>query len=135
VADDPPLTITLPAVLSDQLRARANGRGTTVLEEIERAIAHHEHRRQPEIVPAGARTWPGHWLCRLRRHRGLRYRKASKPLPDGVTAMWIDEATCLACGRSQRHIRIRFPRNYTLTVDGPPPEIAATPEPAGRNHQ
>jgi hypothetical protein len=53
---------------------------------------------------------PGHWPCRLRRHRTAAWIEAEQgttPLADGST--WVPVAFCTTCDRDQNRLRLVLP--------------------------
>jgi hypothetical protein len=111
-----------------QLLRLAEVGGVMVTELIHQAaLSYQEHWRQ-SVVPAGARLIPDHWLCRLRRHQGLRWSYEIEPLHPG-TRTRIVFAQCTHCGRHQSRVRVMYQPSHTFTVTRP-----TTPEPGEADH-
>lgn len=54
---------------------------------------------------------PGHWLCRLRRHRTAQWIQAEQgttPLADSPTWVWV--AYCTTCDRDQTRVSLVLPK-------------------------
>lgn len=57
---------------------------------------------------------PGHWRCRLRRHRTAAWIEAEQgttPLADSST--WVPVAFCTTCDRDQTQVRLVLPERGT----------------------
>lgn len=65
--------------------------------------------------PWGAMTRPDHWLCRLRRHRGISMElETERPSPTS-RKITVVKATC-NCGREQTRVRVVYPPSYKINV-------------------
>jgi hypothetical protein len=50
---------------------------------------------------------PGHWLCRLRRHRSAQWIHRAEPTREPPT--WAAVAFCTTCDRDQTRVRLVLP--------------------------
>jgi hypothetical protein len=68
------------------------------------------------IVPDDALLVPNHWLCRLRRHRSLRWTEGRELTDTGALRTFVTVAQCFDCGRNQARVRVVYPPARTINV-------------------